>query len=170
MAMTKSRKWRKALRAMLPVVDAVFVFASAIFAYWLYSSQLAVPTPVLIWGVIASAVALVLFQIFGMYSMVLSSINIFDCMRLLASLAIFGICNLLFAVLVGASKFGIGVSMAIIQTILIFCFSGSIRFSKRFLLAVKRMNAKNKKDDGKTRVMIVGGGDSGTMLVKEMIT
>ena len=164
----KNAKLRKLLRNLLPVVDVVLVFAATIFAYWLTTSQFAIPVPVLLWGCGASVLAVILFQVFGLYSMVMSLINIFDCLRLMAAVAIHAVCNLVFVIFWGSPKLEIGFSMMAIQTALIFFFSGGLRYSKRFVRAVKRMGLKN--EDGKKRVMIVGGGDSGAMLINEMIT
>ena len=155
-------------RLLLPLADIICLFAASVFAYWTTKGASVIPAPVYFWSIGNILFGLLLFSALGLYTMVFASANIFDVVKIL--IAIFGlaIINVIFILAAGRSHFSVDFGMLLVFSLLTFIFVGGTRFSKRFALSLKRM--MSKRNDHKKRVMIVGGGDSGTTLIKEMET
>ena len=102
-----------------------------------------------------------------MYTIILASINIYDSLRLLLSVLIIFIANVLFAVVFGAYC-GVTVATAIVYAMMLFLLASALRFAKRVMNALR--GRANNLQSGKKRVMIVGAGEAGTMLLKEMMS
>ena len=158
-------------RIILALVDVAIVFLAAIAAFWMTtwarSETLLCPNMLWIWIAFNVALTLGLYVACGMYNMVFSSVGMLEVMRIaLVSLGI-GACNLLFALCFGRAH-SIGFSAVLIYTVFTLFASLFLRFSKRTLILLRRAYAQHKNKN-RIRVMIVGGGDAGTTLIKEMI-
>ena len=163
-----NNKKRKIFRNIfLIVADAVCVFVCALFAYYATAKQGFFAAQPLVWTAFNVLIALVAFTALGLYSMIFISANILDALRIVASCAILLLVNIPASLLWG-SQHGIGLGTALVFVILVFCGTISSRFSKRIYMALKRQFRRNKSN--KKRVMVVGGGDAGIALIKEMLT
>ncbi|MBE5740514.1 MAG: polysaccharide biosynthesis protein [Clostridiales bacterium] len=124
----------------------------------------------LLWWIVFNIVLLVsIFSLLGLYSMVFASVSILDAMKLCFSVAMIAAANVLFVFLYGREN-GIGYSVALIYVVLIFFASSAIRFAKRAWGHIKRITHAQTHVKTKKNVMIVGGGEAGLALVKEMIS
>ncbi len=155
------------LRILLPVADLAIVFCAAVFSRYLANGCFAFTLPVWLWLAVNGAVAVFAFAVCGLYSMVFVSASIMDGLRVTLSSAALGVLNLIFSFVYGG-KLGITVSVVIIYVILLFCFLIALRFSKRAVTACKRRWRKRRSPA--KRVLVIGGGDAGTSLIKETIT
>ena len=152
----------------MPLADILCIFGASIFAYWTTKGAVGVPASVCYWAFGNVLISLVLFGVLGLYTMVFASANIFDVLKIVISILGSAIINVLFVLTVGREHFHVDFGMLTVFSLLSFIFVGGTRFSKRFVLSIRRMLQKRHED--KKRVMIVGGGDSGTTLIKEMET
>ncbi len=107
----------------------------------------------------------VIYLLFRLYSLSLRSVGIFDTLKVIVA----GLCILCinFGLMI---PFGdvCGVRTCILYVLILTIFVLFIRFSKRLYYASKYMVRKN--GTRKIRAMIVGGGDAGTMLIREIQT
>ncbi len=101
---------------------------------------------------------------FKIYSILLSYAGFSDAIKVICVSAIMGVFNLLVAFL---SK-NLVIEWAVLLTVIIFITTSASRFWLRFVNVVKVMNSKKLKKQ--TRVMVVGAGDAGNMLIREMKT
>ena len=159
-------KLKTVIGILLPLADILFVYASAVFSLFATTGDFQFSLPVDLWIKANILLAIAVFALVGLYSMIFASVNIIDGIRVgLASGAI-GFINLIFSVAYGY-RHGIGVSCVIVYTALLFCLVGTSRFSKRIVRATRRWLRKRRSN--KKHVMVVGGGEAGTALIKEMV-
>ena len=168
MKVMMKNKGRKIFRRIfLPIGDITCIFVCALFSYYVAAGQNFFSPQALSWTAGNVAVALIAFSALGLYSMIFVSANILDALRIIAGCLILFIVNLPIALFWGAT-YGIRLGTIIIFVVLVFCATIASRFCKRIYLALKRQLRRNKCS--KKRVMVVGGGDAGIALIKEMIT
>ncbi len=166
-----ARKGRKISRTILLLTaDVLGVVASAIFAYVLMSlsdiQKVVWDAPIWIWVAANVVLALTLFYVFGLYKIVWASVSIVDALRMLLVAVLVGLANLTFA-LITQFNYHIGVSVSVVYAVLLLCYTGAFRFSKRVVILYRR--AKSRKKSDQKRVIIIGAGEAGAMLVKEML-
>lgn len=107
----------------------------------------------------------VFYILFRLYSMSLRSVGIIDTIKvLLAGLCILGV-NVVYIFFFDEVC---GVRTCILYVVMLTILALLIRFSKRIYFASKYI--VNKEDEHKVRAMIVGGGDAGSMLIREIQT
>jgi len=119
-----------------------------------------------LWCVITCSV----FYIFKLYHSIWSFVSLDEAMTVLESYIVLTICfvvsSLILHIRMPISFYAIGIILASIMHV-------AIRFSYRILRRVshsKTLSVSNKKtDDNEERVMIIGGGDSGAVLIKELL-
>ena len=79
MAVRKRRVNQNVLRVLLAVFDALWVFGMALAAYWMTSwsgyLQFTFPKIVAIWAAANVVLALVVFLVMGLYSMLFASVR-----------------------------------------------------------------------------------------------
>lgn len=159
-----NKVWNKFLVGLLDVsavvVSAVLAyFASKLNAKWTEIS------PVYIYWLLANiALALIVFTVFGLYSMVLKSVSVLDFFKIVISALVIGAANVLFAVFTQRAYIDLATTFIYVVTLAIIV--GIIRFSERIIAAMKFYFNYNFVE--KKRVMIVGGGNAATMLLKEI--
>lgn len=122
----------------------------------------------LYWFLINLAAVYLFFTVFRLYMIVFTSVGIQDTIRTLcASLCIFCV-NVAASFALGQE---IGFRSCAIFCLFLFIFALMIRFSKRILIAIRFSYGKHfQKNKGKINAMIVGGGNAGTMLIREIQT
>ncbi len=166
-----ARKGRKISRTILLLTaDVLGVVASAIFAYVLMSlsdiQKVVWDAPIWIWVAANVVLALTLFYVFGLYKIVWVSVSIVDALRMFLIAVLVGLANLAFA-LITQFNYHIGISVSVVYAVLLLCYTGAFRFSKRVVILYRR--AKSRKKSDQKRVIIIGAGEAGAMLVKEML-
>ena len=149
------------------IMVAVCVFCSYWFVNW---EQSAFSFPPILWALLAFNVALMLiwYAVFGLYAISLRSASIIDALRIFFSSAIIGCFNVLFVAFIGRDR-GISYSVALLYTVLLFLSSGAWRFSKRIFNVLQHTYKTQPVGKHKKRVMIVGGGEAGLALIRDMM-
>ena len=111
------------------------------------------------------AVLMVMVNFFlKVYSMYLKYAGFVDALRIAGASFILGIYNLIAILLSGVKRFDWLIIFVTIQ----FIVTGISRFFKRFLKVLSVANSKGDSKTAKKRVMIVGAGHAGSMLIREM--
>ncbi len=154
-------------RLLLPVADLVCVFLSAFLSVLFRTEAFGLSAPQLLWALGNCLLLFVCFYVLRLYSLALSSVNIVDAMHLLISVWVIGCANVIFS-LVGGHRLGIGFGIAVMYTVLVFFMTGSVRFSKRLYYSVRHSLAANRSE--RKRVMLVGAGDAGIAVLRELLT
>lgn len=163
------------LRILLVVADVCLVACATLLSHfmllWAQERALSFSTALVWWMAFNVVLTIGVFHLLGLYSMVFSSVGILDAMRICLAVAVVGACNALFAALYGRAH-GIGYSSAIIYSALLFLGASALRFCKRVWINFKRLTQTHSSDpkNRKKRVMIIGGGDAGLALIKEMVS
>ncbi|MDE7163281.1 MAG: polysaccharide biosynthesis protein [Clostridia bacterium] len=92
----------------------------------------------------------------------------FDTVGLIDTLKLVGVAVLTFAIGCSYSPFLVGIWQQFVYTITFFSFVLAIRYSKRIYIMIKySVTSRNR---GKTRAMIIGGGNAGATLIREIQT
>ncbi len=145
--------------------DFAAITLAYLFALLLVNKRIAPDWQILYWYLANLAAVYVLFAAFRLYSFVFNAVGIVDCLKLTAaSVLVFGVnCAFVFMFQRVASW---GASIAF--CIFLFLFALIIRFSKRLYYTVRY--SFSRKNVGKVRTMIVGAGNAGAMLIREIQT
>ncbi len=118
--------------------------------------------------VLAGIVAVELFAwLFGLYSNIWKYAGFLEALRIvLASVCILAVNLISVAISDGKLSFAFGLMVSAF----IFLSLSVSRFLQKFIGYFSNYNVRHKKDKNTVRVIIVGGGDAGSMLIKEMKT
>lgn len=153
---------------ILAGLDFLAIVASTALSELIVHMCVSFTLNLLIWFLINLVITYVFFGIFRMYTIVFTSVGLIDSLRALcATLCIYStnvICTSTFL----QEDVGVGFRVCSAYCILLFVFVLLIRFSKRIYIAVKYSISRKNKD--KIRALIVGGGNAGTMLIREIQT
>jgi FlaA1/EpsC-like NDP-sugar epimerase len=156
---------RRFNRGLLLFLDVVAVCIALLFAYLATLEGKPITVPLAIWAVGNLALALILFAIFGLYAVLFKSVGIVEMAKLVACTVLIAGANLAFVV------FTVGVyvrlATAIVYVITLAMISMLIRSFRRLMGALRYHFADTHAAE-KTRVMIVGGGEAGLAVIKEM--
>ncbi|MDE7300736.1 MAG: hypothetical protein K2N47_01055, partial [Clostridia bacterium] len=113
------------------------------------------------WSLANLGVTYAFFVIFRMYYLVFDSVGLLDTLKhFIASLCIFG---------VGCAYswvFDFNIWVQFTYAIILFITTLAMRYGKRIYLAIKF--SFTRKNNGKIRAMIIGGGDAGAALIREI--
>lgn len=116
-----------------------------------------------LWWYLANiAVSYIFFVLFKLYYFIFDSVGLIDTLKLV------GACVLIFATGCSYSVFVATLWHQFIFSITLFFLALAIRYSKRIYTMLKYSFTKSNK--GKVRVMIIGGGNAGTALIREIQT
>ncbi|MDE6441499.1 MAG: polysaccharide biosynthesis protein [Clostridia bacterium] len=119
----------------------------------------------LYWFLINLVVVYLFFALFKMYFIVFTAVGIIDTLRALCAILCvlsINICSCLFL------DAPVGYRVVCTYCIILFTLSLLIRFSQRIYIAVRY--SIRRKNKNKIRALIVGGGNAGTMLIREIQT
>ena len=117
----------------------------------------------LLWWYLANlAVSYAFLIVFKLYYFMFDTVGLIDTLKLL------GACILIFGVGCAYSVFVMGLREQFVYTSLFFILCLAIRYSKRIYTMLKY--SFTKKNRGKVRAMIVGGGNAGAALIREIQT
>lgn len=153
-------------KLLLLLSDVLFTCAALMLSYLItLGSWPAIPAHICI---LAGNVLLtvVVFYLAGLYSIGFSSVGVFEAMKTVLAVLLIFLVNEIFAV--ATSQNFIPYVLPIVYAAVLLCLLGGIRFSKRayhvlrYYLTLKRTK--------KTRVLVVGAGEAGLVLIKEMVT
>lgn len=153
-------------RGLLILMDVVAAVGAIAFAYLSTQSTRAFTTTALFWALGNIVCALIVFAIFGLYSVVFKTVGIMETVKIVIAAVIIAVLNVAFAFITGREYVGLGT--VLVYTLALAVFVGLIRYFNRLSAAMKYYLADNAAP--KTRVMIVGGGESGHAIIKEMQT
>lgn len=159
----KNIKWN---RGFLVLTDIVAILGALVFAYLTTQSWRELSATAVWWAVGNLVCALAIFAVFGLYSVVLKSVGAMEIFKIFAASVVIAVANTIFAFVTGRQYVGWGTTL--VYTLALAVLTAFIRYFHRFSLVVKYYFAESPVE--KTRVMIVGGGDAGSALIKEMQT
>ena len=151
----------------LILLDVAFALIASVFAFFNTTGVRVITPALLYWGFANALLAVVVFALFGLYRIVARYAGIMEMLKFLVAAIIIGSLNLVVAIVTGRGVF-IGYSTVIVYTFIFSVSSGLARYFERLVVGVKTYLSRNKTQN--TRVMIVGGGEAGTALIKEMQT
>ena len=159
-------KGRRRLRkVLLGVADVCVVTLATLTSFWLVnwgkSQTLDCPSILFYWLMGNVVLALGIFSLCKLYSMVLSSVGLLEALKIAFAVGVIGVVNVVFAA-VYSRPFGIGYGTTIVYTAFLFFGTMALRFSKRGVLTLKHIYNAEKKT--KKRVMVVGCGEAGLTL------
>ena len=157
-------------RSIFIVADIVLAFLLGLLSFWIVNQTIDFSSLSMWLWMAGNAILLVaIFAIFEIYSIALSTISLSDALRMLFGVFIILVANIVLSLIVQATapEYNYTIALAIVYGFMLFCGVLAMRFSKRLILMIRRnsrMKGKNKR-----RVMIVGAGDAGALLIKEML-
>ena len=153
-------------RGFLVLADFAAILAALVFAYLTTQSRRAVSPEALIWAGTNALITLILFISFGLYRIVLKNIGVAEMIKIFLACTVIGVINIVLAFVLGRLKVGIGTGL--VYTLSLMAFTVFVRYFQRMFLMVRYQFGDLKTH--KVRAMIVGAGDSGSALIKEMQT
>ena len=166
--MKKAKTTKLKNRILLILLDIVAVLCAAVLAY--FSTKFDLTSPSIpsytywVWLGANIALAIVVFAIFGLYSLVFKSASVLDFFKIVISSFTIGAANVVFAIVTERAYIDVATSFVYMVTLAVIV--GVIRFSERIIAAMKYSLGNNFAP--KKRIMIVGGGDAAISLLKEM--
>ncbi len=155
--------------ACLFILDAIFIVLAAFGAFWAATwaewHSLTLPKTVLLWTFGNVIVALTLFLVFRLYSMVFSTAGFPEGLRIIFTVLLVGVANLIFVIAYGV-RHDINYFVALYFTLMLMFFTLADRYAIRFFHAVHSMwgNFFSKKK----HVMIVGCNNDAFTLIRHM--
>lgn len=158
------RLWNSAL----VVLDATVVVMATVVAYYA-RFEAAVPLSFERWmlplAVLALAVYIVLYLLFGLYRLVLRFVGVDTLIRLLAATSI-GFATLLAIDLLVPFSTGVRpvpIGVLFMQAIMVFLGTSAVRLTGRVL-----MHLRSSRHGAGRRVIIIGAGSAGSLLLREI--
>ena len=150
-----------ALSDFIAITGAALLAVFAIFWHVDFTSEL-------LWWYLANlSVSYVFLILFRLYYFLFDTIGLVDTLKLLgASAFIFGVGCSYSPFLMGGWLSGISVQLVYVGAFFLLILA--IRYSKRIYMMIKYSFTKSGR--GKVRAMIVGGGNAGAALIREMQT
>ncbi|MDE6504896.1 MAG: polysaccharide biosynthesis protein, partial [Clostridia bacterium] len=103
------------------------------------------------------------FALFRLYFIVFTSVGIIDTLKAVGAMVLILCSNIAYSLIFDSL---IGIRVCFTFSIMLGVLALLIRFSKRIYVAVRY--SFSRKNKNKVRAMIVGGGNAGTMLIREI--
>lgn len=147
---------------LLAVCDFVAVTLSVIFSLLIANGRLDVSWSVLWWYISEIVTVAIFFNLFRLYSIVFTSVGIIDTLKVLGASVCVLIVNISYLFIFEP----VGIRVIVCFAVLVALFALVTRFAKRLYVSIRYSITKDFKH--RVRTMIVGGGDAGTMLIREM--
>ncbi len=158
-------KYKKILDiALLAFLDLISISASLVLSLLIVHAKVEPTMDLLYWYLINLVVVYVFFAVFRLYFIVFTSVGIVDTLRTLCAVLCVYIINVALSLIFD----GIYFRACSIYCIFLFIFTLLIRYFKRIYIAVRY--SIRRKNKNKIRALIVGGGNAGTMLIREIQT
>lgn len=171
-----STKWKSKKNLYSPialfVIDMVLVAIAAAVAYmcpfWTGIGEWQFPAIFFIWIGFNMLLTFIVYKAMHLYSIVFASVGIVEGLKLLLATAAILSANLLFSAFIGR-YYGLDYGIILIYAVLLFVMTSAVRFSKR-IYTVSHRNHHLEKHTPKKRVMVVGAGEAGLSLIREMVS
>lgn len=146
------------------VCDFIAITLAMFIAQFAVKRQLTQPGWNLLWWYLANlSVTYVMLILFRMYYIMFDTVGLIDTLKLVfASCLIFGLSCAY------SPTLGFGIWIPFFYCLIQFIFLLAIRYSKRIYVMIKYSVYRRNK--GKTRAMIVGAGNAGTVIIREIQT
>ncbi len=150
---------------ILVLCDFASITVSVLLSLLIVHSRVDFCLELLYWYLLNIVTVYVFFALFRLYFIVFTSVGLLDTLKTVgAILFVFG-ANLAYMIFL---KRFLNIRVCITYSIILALFGLASRFSQRMYVAVKY--ALSRKNKNKVRAMIVGGGNAGTMLIREIQT
>ncbi len=117
----------------------------------------------LYWYLFNIAAGYLFFALFRLYFIVFTSVGIIDTLKAVGAMVLILCANIAYSLIIDSF---IGIRVCFTFSIMLGVIALLIRFSKRIYVAVRY--SFSRKNKNKVRAMIVGGGNAGTMLIREI--
>ena len=156
----------KSKRIFIPIFDVIFIFLAAFLAIWVQDESFSMSLAQLSWTIINVAFLFTLYAIFGLYSFSFTNASVLDAMRISLCVWALGCLNVIISLIWG-DVFELGLRAVVVFTVFVFLTTGAMRFSKRIYRTVK--NSFSRDMSAGKRVMILGAGDAGASIIREML-
>ena len=147
------------------MLDVVAVCVALLFAYLATLEGKPITQELAIWAVGNLCLALILFAIFGLYAVLFKSVGIAEMAKLVACSLLIAAANVAFVIFTGAIY--VRLATAIVYVLALAMMTMLIRSFRR-LMGALRYRFADANAANMTRVMIVGGGEAGLAVIKEM--
>ncbi len=162
---------RRLCKAALIAMDVIFAFVACVLAFYVTGTNAAGDLPtftttVWLWAVGNMALTVFLFSVFGLYKIVFHSVGVMELIRLMLAMFMICIINFLFAFFLRGQNSGIGPGTVIFYVMMFSVLACVTRYCQRIAVALRYYISRHQPT--RKRVMVVGGGEAGTMLIKEM--
>ena len=117
----------------------------------------------LYWYLFNIAAGYLFFALFKLYFIVFTSVGVIDTLKAVGAMVLILCVNIAYSLIIDSF---IGIRVCFTFSIMLGVIALLIRFSKRIYVAVRY--SFSRKNKNKVRAMIVGGGNAGTMLIREI--
>ena len=117
----------------------------------------------LYWYLFNIAAGYLFFALFKLYFIVFTSVGVIDTLKAVGAMVLILCANIAYSLIIDSF---IGIRVCFTFSIMLGVIALLIRFSKRIYVAVRY--SFSRKNKNKVRAMIVGGGNAGTMLIREI--
>lgn len=156
---------RRLNRGLLLLLDVASICVALLFAYMATIEGQEITVPLAIWAVGNVVLALILFAVFGLYALLFKSVGVVEMAKVVACSVLIMGANAAFVIFTSAKC--VRLATAIVYTLTLAVLVMLVRSFRRLLNALKYHFADTHAAE-KTRVMIVGGGEAGLAVIKEM--
>lgn len=161
-------KWRKYKRILVPLGEAVFLAVILFVSYWIRLGRVDssyIPQIVFLAALVVP-LKLLLFWLFRLYHISFRFISIYEVVKVVKASAISALLFALVIILFRDSLFlkSFPRSIIFIDFMLTFIVSSGFRLFFKFLYFPQL------KTEGRTRVLVIGAGNAGAQLAREMLT
>ena len=147
----------------LLAVDVLLITASLIFSYFFTVAAPAFSWKILAWFLGNIALCVLVFKFLGLYSIVFASVGIVEGLKLAIAILAIGLANGVFEIFMQTEVSTLTIALFAALT---FYSTVLTRFYKRIWAILKKHT--QKPTSNKKKVMIVGAGEAGIMLITEM--
>ncbi len=159
---------RKIISMSLSVIaDILFVIVSALLAWQFTRGDFLLSLNAKWWILVQAGLLVASFLAVKIYSISLLSVGAYDVMRILFGLCGLGLVDIVYAFTAGKTQ-GIEIGFVCVFLLVLSAFVLAFRVGQRLFFLTMR-SIKNVKSARK-RVMIVGGGDAGVLLLREILS
>ena len=155
---------------LLVVCDILFIAFASVAAYWMTTwnkfHELTMTYTVGLWALGNVLMMVAMLAFFGLYSLIFATVGFPETLRILLSVIISAVVNIIF-VLLGGREQDIGFTVVLFYSLMILVWLLGSRFAKRGLVLIRTvfMNIYTSK----TRVLIVGCNNDAFTLIRNMV-
>ena len=149
---------------ILAACDFAAITVSVLLSLLVANGAVEFRLDLLYWYLMNLVVGYLFIALFRLYFIVFTSVGIVDTLKTVGAAACILAANIGFSFIFDTVNLRVCIAYATILAVFVLI----VRFSKRLYVAVKY--SFSTKNVNKVRVMIVGGGNAGTMLIREILT